>query len=382
MEKEINSNDNLSAHFPNMEYDLSQINIKMKMRNGYYKNEIIKKATQNTDLNNFIAIDFETANSSRSSACTLGLAEYKNNKLIDTKYWIFKPVPFKFDSMNIKVTGLNPNDFESAPYLSDIWKEIKPYISNKLIVAHNASFDIDVLKKTLIENNIEVPSFNFLCTYILSKSYYTDLDNYKLNTVAKKLQLREFNHHNALEDATICGEVANKFFEGKKLQDLLTESKIQLGIYSPYYEQNCKLTNNNEFLFKKSNTTKSYNPYYQEISKKVIDSYHNLFLDNDFLNNKHIAITGDFTNFNRNELTSLLGLSSTTIHQTVTKAVSLLLLGNSDKESSKYQKAKSLISNGQEIKILTENELLENLNSEKIKMWEIFNQIQKKYTLY
>ena len=104
-----------------------------------------------------------------------------------------------------------------------------------------------------------------------------------------------------------------------------------------------------------------FKKYSEPVSDTTLNRYNSLFSKNNYLTGKHIAITGDFNNFNRNELTSLLELSDVTIHSTVTKDVSLLILGQSKTQSSKYKKALALIDNGQEINILTEEQLLEKL---------------------
>lgn len=61
--------------------------------------------------------------------------------------------------------------------------KIKGYFNNNLVIAHNASFDMSVLRSTLKLYNIKMPSFEYICTMKLSKNFYSNIDNARLNTV-------------------------------------------------------------------------------------------------------------------------------------------------------------------------------------------------------
>ena len=104
---------------------------------------------------NFIAIDFETANEKRASACSLGITVVKNNKIIEEKYWLIKPKPFRFESRNIIIHGIREEDVINEKEFDELWPEIKPYLENNLVIAHNASFDFSVLRNTLDLYNLE-----------------------------------------------------------------------------------------------------------------------------------------------------------------------------------------------------------------------------------
>lgn len=54
---------------------------------------------------NFIAIDFETANEKRDSACSIGLTVVKNNQIIEQKYYLIKPNELRFAPINISIHG-------------------------------------------------------------------------------------------------------------------------------------------------------------------------------------------------------------------------------------------------------------------------------------
>ena len=94
------------------------------------------------------------------------------------------------------------------PTFDKLWPAIyENHLKGKLVIAHNAKFDIGVLRATLDHYNIEWPELDFTCTVKISKRVWPDLQNHKLNTLAAYLGY-EFKHHYALDDAEICAQVA------------------------------------------------------------------------------------------------------------------------------------------------------------------------------
>lgn len=98
---------------------------------------------------NFTAIDFETANEKRNSACSLGITRVENNKIVDRKYFLIKPPEMRFVPQNIWIHNIYPEDVENADTFDKIWPKIKDYFEEELVIAHNASFDMSVLRNLL-----------------------------------------------------------------------------------------------------------------------------------------------------------------------------------------------------------------------------------------
>ena len=122
----------------------------------------------------FIAIDFETANHYRTSACSIGIAMVKNNQVMDSKHFFIKPEPFYFDPFNVMIHGITEDDVIDAPTFVELWPTLETLIDKQIIVAHNASFDISVMRRTLEQYNLPNPNISILCTYriILEPSVY------------------------------------------------------------------------------------------------------------------------------------------------------------------------------------------------------------------
>src|SRR5690625_7957153 len=103
----------------------------------------------------FIAIDFETANYNRDSACSIGVAQVKAGKIVDTYSSLIKPPNLNFEDKLTEIHGITVDDVHKAPTFIDVWSEIIQRYSCKYIVAHNASFDVSVLRAS-ISNHFEL----------------------------------------------------------------------------------------------------------------------------------------------------------------------------------------------------------------------------------
>ncbi|MGO3732619.1 MAG: 3'-5' exonuclease [Vagococcus sp.] len=156
---------------------------------------------------NFIAMDFETANGKLHSACSLALVMVKDSRIVGSYYTLICPEA-EFHWRNIEVHGIYPKDVEGAPIFPEVWNEIKHYFQeNRLIVAHNASFDNRVLIGCLDYYGIELPHFLSLCTVRTSRRLYPELPNHQLNTVCDYLAVSLENHHHALDDSLACASI-------------------------------------------------------------------------------------------------------------------------------------------------------------------------------
>ncbi|MCL6088140.1 MAG: 3'-5' exonuclease [Actinobacteria bacterium] len=165
--------------------------------------------------NNLIAIDFETANEKLSSACALGIAVIKNNKITKNIYWLIKPPELYFRPFNTHIHGISEKNVEKKPEFFRLWPTIKKYLEGNIVIAHNASFDTEVLRKLLDVYQLDYPELSYACTVNLSRKVWKGFENYKLNTIAKYLNF-SFSHHNAKEDAMACANIAIE--ASKKLQ--------------------------------------------------------------------------------------------------------------------------------------------------------------------
>lgn len=157
----------------------------------------------------FVAIDFETANNSPLSACSIGLARMnKEGELLDTKYWLIKP-PNGFDKFyrrNIEIHGIYPGDVREENHFDYLWPEISLFIKDSVMIAHNAIFDMRILSNLLDFYKIERPDWNYCCTLKISKKIWPKLKSHALTSLSTNFNL-DYNAHYALDDAVNCGKI-------------------------------------------------------------------------------------------------------------------------------------------------------------------------------
>ena len=164
---------------------------------------------------NFITIDFETANYSQDSACAVGLVKFKDGEEIDAYYSLIRPPRLYIRPDFTEIHGLTVDDVREAPRFKDVWEnEIKPFIGDNPLAAHNAQFDMGVLAAVLRWYKLQVPEFHYFCTCSLSRKTWLGLKSYALTALAANFGII-YDAHNALDDAKTCGKLvimsANKY---------------------------------------------------------------------------------------------------------------------------------------------------------------------------
>jgi DNA polymerase-3 subunit epsilon len=172
----------------------------------------------------FVAIDFETANSSRASACSLGMTKVVDGVITDSRYELFRPPQGydSFDPRNIAIHGISQKDLEGKPEFGALWPELSNFIGSLPIIAHNASFDVSVLRATLSASNLNWPQLEYACTYVFSKNQF-DLPRHRLPDVALAAGVKwdSARHHDALFDSRVCAEIVMSIAIKKNVNDLL-----------------------------------------------------------------------------------------------------------------------------------------------------------------
>jgi DNA polymerase-3 subunit epsilon len=163
-------------------------------------------------LNEFAALDFETANKYPTSICSVGVVIVKNGQIIDKIYHLVKPEPEFYNYFNTRIHGLSEKDTQNARNFKDVWTEIDKKIGNLPLVAHNNVFERGCLKAAHQMYQMFYPNYPIHCTCQGSRKVYPDLENHKLNTVAAHCGYDLTNHHNALADAEACAFIAMKVF--------------------------------------------------------------------------------------------------------------------------------------------------------------------------
>lgn len=162
-------------------------------------------------MKDFAAIDFETANNSRSSVCSVGVVIVEGGIVTGSIYRLIRPIPNYYIPQTVAVHGLTFGDTADAPPFPDVWAEIAPKIRHLQLVAHNKSFDESCLKAVFRAYGMEYPDYKFLCTLAASRRKFRDtVPNHRLNTIAARCGYDLTQHHHAMADAEACAAIALK----------------------------------------------------------------------------------------------------------------------------------------------------------------------------
>lgn len=159
-------------------------------------------------MENFAAIDFETANGCRSSICSVGVVVVRDGEMSDSYYSLVRPEPNYYAWFCQRVHGLGPADTDGASLFPEVWAEVAPLVEGLPLVAHNKMFDEGCLRAAMQVYRMDWPDYRFYCTLQASRRKLRQLPNHQLHTVASACGFRLEHHHHALADAEACAAIA------------------------------------------------------------------------------------------------------------------------------------------------------------------------------
>jgi DNA polymerase-3 subunit epsilon len=181
---------------------------------------------------NFVTIDFETAKYSRESACAVGLVKFEKGKPVDTWYSLIRPPVLYVRPDFTEIHGLTVDDVRDAPVFADVWEAVLSFIGGLPLAAHNASFDMGVLRAALEWYKLPVPPLKFFCTLALARRTWPELESHALTSLGESFGIT-YEAHNALDDAKTCGTIAcmaAEKFGSTSIADLLSAAHMQMNI--------------------------------------------------------------------------------------------------------------------------------------------------------
>ena len=156
----------------------------------------------------FTAIDFETANSSPASACSVGLVRVRDGRVVATASWLIQPPAGhdEFQEWNVRIHGIRPEDVLGADSWVAQFDRLCGFAGADVLVAHNAGFDVNVLRRASEVTDLVCPPYRSLCSLQVARKTY-ELDSYRLPKAAAAAGFAEFSHHDALADARACAQI-------------------------------------------------------------------------------------------------------------------------------------------------------------------------------
>jgi DNA polymerase III subunit epsilon len=159
--------------------------------------DLNEKALDN--LQNYTAIDFETANPKRWSICQIGLVRVENGIIVKRIKLLVKPPDNFYWARFTTIHGISSSKTLNSPTFDKVWQFIEPMITGQNVVAHNGfGFDFQCLKQTLEYYGITPPDFKRFCTYKIYGS--------NLSALCRQYNI-SFQHHDPLSDAMACARL-------------------------------------------------------------------------------------------------------------------------------------------------------------------------------
>ena len=269
-----------------------------------------------------IAIDFETANQNRISACALGLVFIKNDRVAYQKSFHIKPPKTeKFSNRHIGIHGITAEDVDYAVTFDELWEsELSKYFNKNLIIFHNASMDLSVLSNLFQYYSITNFDIEYLDTMELAEKTGNPK---KLSELADKFDIEFINKHNPEQDAKVCayvfGELVELYPDYKNLVKNLSHQEIQ------------------EKVFRKQATTEIKNENLDYVQAYSLDKGE---LENLVIKNRGFIFTGEITT-DRNTARKFIEQNGGIIKSGISSKLDYVIIG-ADFGWSKIQKVHEL----------------------------------------
>ncbi|MDN3596620.1 exonuclease domain-containing protein [Zunongwangia endophytica] len=275
-------------------------------------------------IEDFVAFDFETA--SGKNPCSLGMVEYKNGKKYDEFYELINPEVAYFNPFAVQIHGITYEDVQHEKNFEQLWEQMIPFIEGKTLVAHNAKFDNAVLLYSLQRYGLDLPTYTSFCTLQRARKL-VQLPSYKLSSLANFFEVPQFQHHNALEDAFVCGELFLKL--NRVEEELKLQQEHGVDFPSSYLDWMAEKQGQNI-----------------QIRRKALASFGQLFSGFRFV------ISGNFQNFSKTEMQNIIIQNGGRVTSAVSGVTNYLVCGVNAGQA-KLAKAKSAGT-----KIISEEDLL------------------------
>jgi DNA polymerase-3 subunit epsilon len=174
----------------------------------------------------FAALDVETANPDMSSICQIGVACFRQGKVLEEWETFVDPEDY-FDEINISIHGIDEANVRGAPALPDIADQIFGYLDGRVAVCHT-HFDRVAIAQAFSKYGLRLPTCTWLDSARVARRAWEQFawKGYGLDHVCSTLGY-EFTHHDALEDAKAAAQVLLAAIEKTEMdvQDWLQRAK-------------------------------------------------------------------------------------------------------------------------------------------------------------
>lgn len=152
----------------------------------------------------FVAIDFETADNQRDSACAIGIVRVEGGEIVGRAYHLIRPPRSLFTTTFVH--GIRWSDVRNEPTFAQLWPQIAPWFQGiDFVAAHNAAFDRSVLRASCALAQVSEPALPYVCTVKVARQTWA-LKPAKLSDCARHIGFA-LQHHHAGSDAEACARI-------------------------------------------------------------------------------------------------------------------------------------------------------------------------------
>ena len=307
----------------------------------------------------FVAIDFETANEDRGSACEIGLVRFSGGQVIDR----FQSLIYQdyFNPFNVSLHGITQKKVAKAPSFDDVWAEAENFIGGSPLLAHNAGFDISVLCRSL-ELGVFRNDYTYFCSLVLSRRML-DISYFGLPGVTEHLGIEYPMIHRADSDAEAAGKVAIALMANKSVGSLHELAEL--------LRVNPGTLNSDGFSGSRYKGVPGGSGLSMAEKKKLNDAVpeSERYEDPDFAG-KRIVFTGKLMSMTQDAAELAVMKAGGLPTSSVSKKTDMLVFGYQDPSflkgkplSTKRQKAEDLRAEGLEIETVDELQFMQMLNA-------------------
>lgn len=293
--------------------------------------------------------DIEVLNQNPTSICAIGIVELQDQKIVSTYYSLIKPRDLSYDAFRYKVHKIKPKSLIKEKPFGEIWKDIHQYFENTIVVSHDIQGDMMYLREALKQNHITYPHLYMSCTNVLAHLVYPDLHKYNLVELSQMTHF-EYQAHHALEDAKACAHILLEMIKHEhmeSLEELHHSFHLEFGEMKANYYRNI------------------ISP---DLARQLLEMTHR---EDAMLYHQSVCFTGKLSMPREVLEEKTKQVSALSSHQVSTQT-NYLVIGEKGyhkvrfgKENKKVKKALKLMKQGQDLKIVHENEYLKLLDEKK-----------------
>jgi DNA polymerase III epsilon subunit family exonuclease len=156
----------------------------------------------------FVAFDFETTglHPATDRIIELGAVKFQNRAVLGTFDMLVNP-NVEITDAAVNVSGITAEMLASKPTVEEALPAFMEFVSEAVLVAHNAPFDMSFLRAALEHAGMGNVPNTVIDTQVLAQKAYPRLRSYSLQNLVTELGLTRGNAHRALDDAVMCKDL-------------------------------------------------------------------------------------------------------------------------------------------------------------------------------